>query len=334
MSARRALLVANPTATTTTPQARALIEAAFSPFVELTVAYTEGRGHGMELARAAMRDGVDVVLALGGDGTVNEVVNGLLADTDPASPGDPATRPLLGVIPGGFANVVARALGLSADPLQAAAQVLHALRHDSIRELSIAHLQWQPAHGSAAQPPSPDGRWVCFSAGMGLDAEVIAAMEEQRRAGRAATQARYAQILVRQWLRAADDSSRSLSVKLGRGAPAVEAFLAVIALTSPWTYVGPIPIDPFPQASYEHGLDAMAVTDLRVRAVTALAARMLAGTGVDGLAGVHCGHDLGQARVTATRPTPVQVDGDLLGQADWAAVTSTPRAIRVLAPAA
>ena len=160
MSARRALLVANPTATTTTPQARALIEAAFSPFVALTVAYTEGRGHGMELARAAMRDGVDVVLALGGDGTVNEVVNGLLADTDPAAPGDPATRPLLGVIPGGFANVVARALGLSADPLQAAAQVLHALRHDSIRELSIAHLQWQPAAGAP-----PDVAWVLPSDG-------------------------------------------------------------------------------------------------------------------------------------------------------------------------
>ena len=326
MASRRALLVANPTATTTTPQARALLEAAFSPFVEISVAYTERRGHGTDLARQAMREGVDVVLALGGDGTVNEVVNGLLADTHPHAPGDPSTRPVLGVIPGGFANVVARALGLSADPLQAAAQVLHALRHNSIRELRLAHLEWSASHGESST------RWVCFSAGMGLDAQVIAAMEEERRAGRSATQARYAQILLRQWLRATDRTAPALSVDLG--SEVVESFLAVVALTSPWTYVGPVAIDPFPGASYDDGLHAMAVTDLRVRAVTALATRMLAATGVDGLPGVHCGHDLTAVTVTAQRPTPVQVDGDLVGQATWARVTSSPRAIRVLAPAA
>lgn len=329
MSARRALLVANPAATTTTPQARALLEAAFSPFVDITVAYTERRGHGMHLAQQAMRDGVDVVLTLGGDGTVNEVVNGLLSDTDPREPGDPATRPTLGVIPGGFANVVARALGLSGDPLQAAAQVLHALRHDSVHELRLAHVAWSPESTG-----TPEGRWVCFSAGMGLDAQVIAAMEDERRAGRPATQARYAQILVRQWLLATDRSAPALSVRLGRDAEPVDAFLAVVALTSPWTYVGPVPIDPFPDASYRDGLDAMAVTDLRVRAVTALATRMLAATGVDGLPGVRCGHDLTEVLMTAGRPTPLQVDGDLIGQARWAGVTSAPRAIRVLAPAA
>jgi hypothetical protein len=102
----RALLVVNPKATATTARARDVLAHALASETKLDVVHTNARGHAMELARQAAVDGLDLVVALGGDGTVNEVVNGLL--TNGPGPGIPA----LAVVPGGSTNVFARALGL------------------------------------------------------------------------------------------------------------------------------------------------------------------------------------------------------------------------------
>ncbi|HEY0699362.1 MAG TPA: acylglycerol kinase family protein, partial [Micromonospora sp.] len=111
----RALLVVNPKATTTTERSRDVLVRALASEVDLTVRYTRRRGHAVDLARQAARYGVDVVVTLGGDGTVNEAVNGLMtADLPTVDPGlSRAERlPALAVVPGGSTNVFARALGL------------------------------------------------------------------------------------------------------------------------------------------------------------------------------------------------------------------------------
>ena len=74
----RAVLIVNPNATSTTAAARDLLAHALESRVQLTVEHTNHRGHAVEIAQAARRDGIDVVIIHGGDGTVNEVVNGLL----------------------------------------------------------------------------------------------------------------------------------------------------------------------------------------------------------------------------------------------------------------
>src|SRR4051794_32570966 len=107
----RALLVVNPKATTTSERARDVLVRALRSEVELTVEVTRRRGHAAELARRAIAQKLDVVVTLGGDGTVNEVVNGLLTPA-PASNLD---IPALAVVPGGSTNVFARALGLPKD---------------------------------------------------------------------------------------------------------------------------------------------------------------------------------------------------------------------------
>src|SRR3954467_5369118 len=104
----RALLVVNPRATTTSERSRDVLVRALRSAVDLSVEYTTRRGHATSLARAAAESGVDVVVTLGGDGTVNEAVNGLM--TAPAAygglPGPPAQRlPALAVVPGGSTNV-------------------------------------------------------------------------------------------------------------------------------------------------------------------------------------------------------------------------------------
>src|SRR5205823_12234264 len=113
----RAILVVNPQATSTTPGGRDVLAHALASQVKLEVIETDYRGHALAVARDAARDRIDLVVVHGGDGTVNEVVNGMLA-------GGPGDAPALGVVPGGSANVFARALGIAHDPVEATHQLL------------------------------------------------------------------------------------------------------------------------------------------------------------------------------------------------------------------
>ena len=157
----RALLVVNPAATTTSARTREVLASALEAELKLEVAHTRHRGHAAELAREARDDGLDLVVALGGDGTVNEVVNGLLAD------GPHAQVPDLAVVPGGGTNVFARALGSPATRSRRPARC-------STRCGSTA-----AAASGSASPATAGSR---STPGMGWDAEVVARVDRRRRA--------------------------------------------------------------------------------------------------------------------------------------------------------
>ena len=112
----RVLLVVNSSASSVTARGRVVITKALSADHDVTVAETTRRGHATRLAQGAAADGVDVVVVLGGDGTLNEAANGL-AGTDTA----------LAALPGGSTNVFARTLGLPDDPIEATGVLLDAL---------------------------------------------------------------------------------------------------------------------------------------------------------------------------------------------------------------
>ena len=167
----RAVLIVNPNATSTIPAGRDLLAHALESRVRLTVVHTDHRGHAIEIARDAKRDGIDVVIVHGGDGTVNEVVNGILGDCGQG--GSTQDGPALGVVPGGSANVFARALGISPDPTEATNQLVDLLggyrRGRSWRRIGLMDC---------------GERWAVFTAGMGVDGDVVAAVEAQREKGR------------------------------------------------------------------------------------------------------------------------------------------------------
>ena len=150
----RALLVVNPKATAASAKLRDVLAHALASEIKLDVAETAARGHACELARQAAQDGLDVVVALGGDGTVNEVVNGLLAE------GTGADLPALAVLPAGGTNVFARALGMPNSPVEATSQLLDALRTGRRRTIGLGRA---------------DDRWFTFCAGLGIDAPPYAA---------------------------------------------------------------------------------------------------------------------------------------------------------------
>src|SRR6266511_2341306 len=103
----RVLLIVNPVARTVSRPTMAVIEKALSADFKLEVLETAERGHATEVAAQAALDGLDLVVVFSGDGTINEVVNGLAG-----------TEAVLGVIPGGATNILAQALGMPLDPVE------------------------------------------------------------------------------------------------------------------------------------------------------------------------------------------------------------------------
>lgn len=310
----RALLVVNPKATTTSPRARDVIVHALASAVDLDVADTLRRGHAQDLARQARRDGVDHVLVLGGDGTVNEVVNGLLAD----GPGHDV--PLLGAIPGGSANVFARGVGLPDDPIEATGAVIEAIEHKRTRTIGLGTATWD---GST--------RWFLCNAGLGVDAEIIEDMERQRARGHHATPTRYFQTAVSHILVKTERREPALTVRRP-GVPDVEGvFLAIVQNSSPWTYLGPLPVDPCPRASYDTGLDLFAPRSLAIVHTLGYVRRMLTRQRATyPFGGLLTLHDQSELTVAASRPTQLQIDGDSVGLASGVTFRSVPRALSVL----
>jgi diacylglycerol kinase family enzyme len=310
----RALLVVNPRATSTSPRAREVIVHALSASIDLEVADTTHRTHATDLARQARRDGIDVVLTLGGDGTVNEVVNGLLAD----GPGHDV--PVLGTVPGGSANVFARSVGLPEDPVEATGALIEAIEHKQVRTVGLGLAEFDDRR-----------RWFLCNAGMGVDAEIIEEMERQRAEGAVASPARYFSTSVSQILLRTDRRVPALTVSRP-GVPDVEGvFLAIVQNSSPWTFLGPIPVDPCPRASFDTGLDLFAPRSMAVFHALGHVRRMfLRRRTTYPFGGLLSLHDQSEITLSASRPTSLQIDGEAQGPVSSVTLRSVPRALGIL----
>ncbi|NJC70919.1 diacylglycerol kinase family lipid kinase [Planosporangium thailandense] len=306
----RALLVVNPKATTTSERSRDVLVRALRSEVDLTVAYTRRRGHAVQLAKEAAAEGIDLVVTLGGDGTVNEAVNGLMAAGDKAD-----NRPGLAVVPGGSTNVLARAVGMPRDWADGVSVILEALREERYRRISL---------GLA------DDRHFTFSAGLGLDAEVIRRVEQARHRGRTSTPALYLRSTVAQYF--LETRRRPPPVTLERPGEQPETGLATVIVqnVAPWTYLGDRPVNPCPDASFDTGLDVMAMRELHLTSTTRTARQILAqqpnprGKRVLNL------HDLETFTLRSECPLAFQLDGEYLGERDKVEFRSIPDALRIV----
>ncbi|HET6919769.1 MAG TPA: diacylglycerol kinase family protein [Jiangellaceae bacterium] len=307
----RALVIINRQATTTSQRTLEVLLAALQHDLKVDVAETTHRGHAVELGRLARTDGLDLVIAVGGDGTVNEVVNGLLAD-DPDS-----GIPDLAILPGGSTNVFARNLGLPEDPVEATGFLLDAVRRGRRTPIGLGRL---------------DERWFTFCAGVGYDADVIRAVEELRARGQRSTLPLYTRTAIRRFF--AQDARKHGQIVLERkGAePVVAISMAVITNCAPWTYLGGRPLNPTPEASFAAGLDVFALLGLRVFSALRHLAQitLTAGRGPRGRDVVVL-HDLPGFVLSAPKPVPVQVDGDYVGERSRMTLLARPSALRVVA---
>jgi diacylglycerol kinase family enzyme len=313
---RRALLVLNPKATMASGRTSEVLVGALSSVFGLRAVRTERRGHAAELARSAMDEGVDVVIAFGGDGTVNEVVNGLLTH----GPGPHV--PALAVIPGGSTNVFARALGLPNDAVEATGALLRNLREHRTRLVSVG----------AAAAEGNGTRYFTFTAGYGFDAAVTSEVERQRAAGRRASGALYIQLSLSQYFRRTDRKNAPITAALADGSQLEPLFMAALANTAPWTYLGNRPILATPEAGFETGLDLFGVANFSPLSVGLTVGRLIGNSRRLGAGrGVLIRHDLPELTLSAQHPIAFQVDGDYLGPRERVTFRSVPDALRVFA---
>jgi diacylglycerol kinase family enzyme len=304
----RILVVSNPRATAMSARERDVLAHALGRAEELQIEETANRGHAAALACRAMRSEVDLVVALGGDGTVNEIVNGLLTD------GVHDRVPSLGIVPAGSTNVFARALGLPNDPIEATGALLEALRAGRRRRVSLGRL---------------DERWFVFAAGVGFDAAIIAGVERRRQKGRKSTIGLYTRVGLREFLRS-DRRHPQLQLDLPDGTVIDDIYMAIIANVDPWTYIGHRPLRPTPAASLDAGLEVYARTRMGIVSASLSMAQMARRKPRGGI-GSSVSHDLPGLVIRSESPVPIQVDGDLLGDREKIHFRSVLEAISVVA---
>lgn len=305
MTRPRVLLVVNPAATTTRPELRDLIIAALDGTVDLAVQPTRGRGHATELAQAAVDEGRDAVVVLGGDGTANEVIQAL------------AHSPVaLGLVPGGGANVLVRALGLPAEPVAATSRLLRALRTGGRRRIGLGRA---------------DDRLFAFNAGMGFDAAVVARVERDPARKQLLRQVAFVTSALGEWY-AHRDRSDVLEAELPDGTVR-SADIALVANTSPYTFLGDRPLVAHPGASFDLGLDLLTVREVTLPRLATVVAGALAGGRHVRLGGVRHDHDLTEMTLRAAdgrSALPVHVDGDPLPPRRTLTLAGLPDALDVL----
>jgi diacylglycerol kinase family enzyme len=306
----RVLLVANPLATSASARQRDVAVRAIASEADLEIVETANRGHAAALACRAMRHGGDVVVGIGGDGTINEIINGLLTD------GLHENVPALGLIPAGSTNVFARALGIPDDTIEATGDLLAGLRSGYRRPVSL---------GQA------DDRWFCFAAGMGFDAAVVGAVERKRRIGKRSTHALYAAVGVREFFHS-DRRHPRLHVELPGGERLDDIYFAIVANADPWTYLGSRPLRPTPGVTFANHLGIYARRRMGTVGMLWSIARLSGDRPHIGRRGAFVASDVEHLTLLADEPLPFQVDGDYMELREKVTFRSAVGALRVVLP--
>jgi diacylglycerol kinase family enzyme len=290
---RRMLVIVNPYATTVSDRLRNLVVYALQSRYSVEAIDTEKRDHATQICREAAREGYDVVVAFGGDGTVNEAANGLAGSDTP-----------LTALPGGSTNVWARTLGIPNDVVDATEHLLRMADDFRPRPVDLARV---------------NSRHFVFAAGVGLDASVVQRVDAHpyRKARLGAWYYTFAAIgiFTRRYL------VRPPHVRVRAGESTLEGVTVIVQNSDPFTYFRRRPIRVAEPAGLETGSLAAAVlksaTPLELptlipRLLSGRARAVLRHRQVQGLG------ELAGLRIEAIdeRPFPLQVDGDYIGEYD------------------
>lgn len=305
----RILLIVNPSASSVNARIRVRIRSMLSVSHDVTVAETTRQGHAARLARGAAETGTDVVVALGGDGTLNEAANGLVGT-------DTALAPL----PGGSTNVFARTIGLPNDAVAATEVTVAALATPdaSIRRVGLGQV---------------DDRYFLFHTGLGFDAALVEQVERHAPLKRWAGHPLFAWAGVSAWFRHYDHRRPRFAVRYPDGSSIEDAVFAIVANTNPYTFVGNRPFDIAPAATLDRPLSTVVIRDLRLWRILQLAgAALRSADHLSRVRGVRVRSDVTECEIVGYGPFPVQMDGEALGEMDRVRIRHVPGVLALVTP--
>jgi diacylglycerol kinase family enzyme len=304
----KVLLLVNPYASGVDWKSRMQANSALLTGHDLTTVETTKRHDATNLAAQAAEDGVDVVVVLGGDGTLNEVANGLAG-----------TSTALAALPGGSTNVFARTIGMAPKVARAAPQLAAALgRGDAVRTFGLGTV---------------NGRHFLFHLGVGYDAAVVAQVERRSELKRKLGQVIFVYASFATYFRHYDHRRPSFAVDFPDGSSVEDGFFTICLNTNPYTYLGARPLCVTPDTGPDRGLVTVTTRKLKVRTLLTLFGSALGkGEILRRSKQVDYHTDLPSLVIRAHKPFPHQVDGDYLGEAEELRVTHGEASIRLLVP--
>jgi diacylglycerol kinase family enzyme len=285
------ILIVNPFASGVTERKLAAVQGALPAGTETFL--TQARGDATDLA-AEWSPRAEAIYVFSGDGTYNEVINGMRADIP------------VGFVPGGGTSVLPRALGLPRNPVHAAQRI----GFGKPRRISLGRI---------------NGRLFSFNAGIGFDAELVRRVDAlgRREDGKRPGDLTFGLTVLKALADSRFRYEEALEVEgLGRAA------FALIANCSPYTYAGRLGLRFVPNASFEGGLDIVAPVEVRPARIPRLATQALRGRPGPGSALL--GHDLDRIVIRCDVPLPVQVDGEDIGDVEEAEIVALRDALTVL----
>jgi diacylglycerol kinase family enzyme len=304
---KRMLVIVNPYATTVSDRLKNLVVCALRGRYRVDAIDTESRDHATALTREAAGEGYDVVVAFGGDGTVNEAANGLAGSSTPLS-----------CLPGGRTNVYCRMLGIPTDVVDATEHLLR-----------LAD-EWRPRGVDLARV---NQRHFLFSAGVGLDASVVERVDAHPRQKARFGEWYYTTVAVRVFNRRYLVHPPRLEARFG--GERITGIEVIVQNSSPYTYFGDRPVEIAEGASLGSGDLAGVVLERATPVdIPSLLWRGLSKRAeITGNRHVRPFSGVTGLRVASLddRPMPLQVDGDFIGEELEVAFDVSPGGITVLA---
>jgi diacylglycerol kinase family enzyme len=279
---------------------------------DIDLCRTTHPGHAVEIARDAVDAGVDLIIACGGDGTGNEVLNGMsLAD------GTSGQRPTFALLPAGGTNVFCRAIGMRNHLVKATRQLAEALAAGRSRTINLGRI---------------DERLFMFAAGVGFDGELVRRIE-LRRNGRRPSDLAHLATMMGMLAHERFRFTERMTISIPGSGEELRAGMLMCGNLTPLTYMGALPMHLMPECRLDEGLDFIAprqIGGVRLGKATARALRRKTRSTSSDKAPewFQLHHDVEAFTIRCDDPQPCQVDGEFIGErssAEFAVVRDTVR---------
>jgi diacylglycerol kinase family enzyme len=271
---------------------------------DVQVVETNKRGHATRFAQDAARRGIDVVVAYGGDGTLNEVATGVAT-----------TQTALAVLPGGSTNVFARTLGMPNDALQAVELIIDALDRGDITQVGLGRA---------------NGRYFTFHTGMGYDAAVVKWVEQRAWLKRYFGHPLFVMAALKTFFADFDRKRPHFSLTFNDGKRVEEGFFSVVMNTNPYTYLGKRPLDLVPSTTLSSGLSVVTFKTMKPLHILRTLGSALRGGGIEQRPWLDIHTNVSRVTFNDARAFPYQLDGDYLGEVREIVCEHVPNALRLV----